>query len=64
MLMPTVKVTPSVVRGLLIAATVAAKGVATPGVTSWYFTCPDCEDDDYGEWPITIVLGTPYHHEC
>ncbi len=57
------EVTPANLRGLLIAATFEADGVFGVKVASWTFTCPDCGADE-GEWPVTIVLGTPYSHEC
>ena len=56
------EVTPAFRRGLLIAATFEARGPFVQKVTCWSFTCPDCGDD--GEWPVAIVLGTPYGHEC
>ena len=58
------EVTPANRRGLLIAATFEADGVFGLKVGSWAFTCPDCGDSDEGEWPVTIVLGTPYSHAC
>ncbi|HEY5625164.1 MAG TPA: hypothetical protein VIT93_01610 [Dehalococcoidia bacterium] len=57
-------VTPESRRGLLAAATFEADGDFGIKISSWSFTCPDCGDDDEGEWPVTIVLGTPYSHEC
>ena len=57
-------VTPAGYRGHLIAATFEARGPFVQKVTSWLFTCPDCGDDDGGDWPVTIVRGTPYSHEC
>jgi len=58
------EVTPASRRGLLVAATFEADGMFAMRVTSWFFTCPDCGDGDEGEWPVTIVLGTPYNHAC
>jgi len=57
------EVTPASRRGNLIAATVEADGMFVLKTTSWSFACPDCGGDD-GGWPVTIVLGTPYSHDC
>jgi len=56
------EVTPVNRRVLLIEATFEADGMFGFKVTSWRFTCPDCGDG--ADWPVTIVLGSPYSHEC
>lgn len=53
-------VTPNSRRGLFIA-------VVTDGTTVsvWNFTCPECEGEERGEWPVVIQRSElPYDHNC